>query len=58
MESATEPIAAPPSDLPPEIRGEPPPRAGGLFTLLRFMRRKGMLNLKYARLLVRLGPGS
>jgi acetyltransferase-like isoleucine patch superfamily enzyme len=54
MEGATEPIAAPPSDLPPEIR-EPPPRAGGLFTLLRFMRRKGMLNPKYARLLVRLG---
>jgi acetyltransferase-like isoleucine patch superfamily enzyme len=55
MEGATEPIAAPPSDLPPEIRGEPPPRAGGVLTLLRFMRRRGMLNLKYARLLVRLG---
>jgi acetyltransferase-like isoleucine patch superfamily enzyme len=55
MEAATEPIAAPPSDLPPEIRGEPPPRRGGLLTLLRFMRRKGMLNLKYTRLLVRLG---
>jgi acetyltransferase-like isoleucine patch superfamily enzyme len=55
VESATEPIAAPPSDLPPEIRGEPPPLHGGLPTLLRFMRRKGMLNAKYARLLVRLG---
>ncbi len=55
MESATEPIAAPPSDLPPEIRGEPPPRNGGLLTLLRFMRRKGMLNLKYLRLIARLG---
>jgi acetyltransferase-like isoleucine patch superfamily enzyme len=55
MEGATEPIAAPPSDLPPELRGPPPPRKGGLLTLLRFMRRKGMLNLKYGRLIVRLG---
>jgi acetyltransferase-like isoleucine patch superfamily enzyme len=55
VESATEPIAAPPSDLPPEIRGEPPPLHGGVPTLLRFMRRKGMLNAKYARLLLRLG---
>jgi acetyltransferase-like isoleucine patch superfamily enzyme len=55
MEGATEPIAAPPSDLPPEIRGEPPPRSGGPLTLIRFMRRKGMLNAKYGRLIVRLG---
>ncbi|HEX2413633.1 MAG TPA: acyltransferase [Thermoleophilaceae bacterium] len=55
MESATEPIAAPPTDLPAEIRGEPPPRHGGLLTLLRFMRRKGMLNFKYLRLIGRLG---
>jgi acetyltransferase-like isoleucine patch superfamily enzyme len=55
MESATEPIAAPPSDVPPEIRGEPPPLHGGLPTLLRFMSGKGMLNAKYARLLLRLG---
>jgi acetyltransferase-like isoleucine patch superfamily enzyme len=55
MESATEPIAAPPSDLPDELRGPPPPRHGGLLTLLRFMRRHGMLNRKYARLIVRLG---
>jgi acetyltransferase-like isoleucine patch superfamily enzyme len=55
MESATEPIAAPPTDLPLEIRGEPPPRHGGLLTLLRFMRRKGMLNFKYLRLIARLG---
>src|SRR5687767_13289503 len=55
VESATEPIAAPPLDLPPEIRGEPPPLHGGLPTLLRFMRSKGMLNAKYARLLLRLG---
>jgi acetyltransferase-like isoleucine patch superfamily enzyme len=50
-----EPVAAPPADLPPEVRGAPPPLAGGLPTLLRFMRRNGMLNLKYALLLVRLG---
>ena len=55
MESATEPIAAPPSDLPEELRGPPPPRHGGLLTLLRFMRAHGMLNLKYGRLIVRLG---
>jgi acetyltransferase-like isoleucine patch superfamily enzyme len=55
MEGATEPIAAPPSDLPEELRGPPPPRSGGLLTLLRFMRRHGMLNLKYGRLIVRLG---
>jgi acetyltransferase-like isoleucine patch superfamily enzyme len=55
MESATEPIAAPPSDLPEELRGPPPPRSGGLLTLLRFMRRHGMLNFKYLRLIARLG---
>jgi acetyltransferase-like isoleucine patch superfamily enzyme len=55
MESATEPIAAPPSDVPEELRGPPPPRSGGLLALLRFMRRKGMLNLKYGRLIARLG---
>src|SRR3954467_2969984 len=38
-----------------ELRGPPPPRRGGLLTLLRFMRRHGMLNLKYGRLIVRLG---
>src|ERR671925_36487 len=55
MESATEPIAAPPSDLPEELRGPPPPRHGGLLTLLRWMRAHRMLNLKYGRLIVRLG---
>ena len=55
MESATEPLAAPPSDVPLELRGAPPPREGGLLTLLRFLRAKGMLNTKYGRLLVRLG---
>jgi acetyltransferase-like isoleucine patch superfamily enzyme len=54
MESMSEPIAAPPSDLPEELRGAPPPRHGGLPTLLRFMRRQRMLNAKYARLLLRL----
>src|SRR5215217_9157950 len=38
-----------------ELRGPPPPRRGGLLTLLRFMRRHGMLNLKYGRPIVRLG---
>jgi acetyltransferase-like isoleucine patch superfamily enzyme len=50
-----ESLAAPPVELPPELRGTPPPREGGLLVLLRFMRHKGMLNLKYARLLLRLG---
>jgi acetyltransferase-like isoleucine patch superfamily enzyme len=55
MEGATEPVAAPPAELPPELRGPPPPARGGLPALLRFMRRNGMLSAKYARLLVRLG---
>ena len=55
MEGATEPIAAPPSDVPAEIRGEPPPLRGGPLALLRFMRSKGMLNAKYAWLILRLG---
>jgi acetyltransferase-like isoleucine patch superfamily enzyme len=55
MEPAAEPILAPPSDLPDELRGPPPPRSGGLVALLRFMRRHGMLNLKYGRLVIRLG---
>jgi acetyltransferase-like isoleucine patch superfamily enzyme len=55
MEPAAEPILAPPSDLPDELRGPPPPRSGGLFSVLRFMRRHDMLNLKYGRLAVRLG---
>jgi acetyltransferase-like isoleucine patch superfamily enzyme len=55
MESVTRPLAAPPVEVPLELRGTPPPREGGLLTLLRFMRRRHMLNLKYGRLLLRLG---
>jgi acetyltransferase-like isoleucine patch superfamily enzyme len=55
MDPAPEPVAAPPSDLPLELRGLPPPRHGGLLTLLRFMRRHGMLNFRYGRLILRLG---
>jgi acetyltransferase-like isoleucine patch superfamily enzyme len=55
MEGTAEPVAAPASDLPPELRAAPPPRHGGPLVLLRFMRRQGMLNAKYARLLLRLG---
>jgi acetyltransferase-like isoleucine patch superfamily enzyme len=35
------------------IRGDPPPRSGGLLTLLRFMRRNKMFNLKYFGLILR-----
>ena len=55
MEGATEPVAAPPAELPPELRGPPPPRRGGPIALLRFMRRNGMLNAKYLRVVLRLG---
>ncbi len=55
MEGVTEPIAAPLSDLPPEIRGAPPPRRGGPVALVRFLRSRGMLNAKYGRLALRLG---
>ncbi len=47
-------LARPTVDVPPAIlRGEPPPLHGGALTLLRFMRRNGMLNHRYARLLLR-----
>src|SRR4051812_25712350 len=49
-----ESLTAPPSDAPLEVRGAPAPLHGGLFTLLRFMRRHRMLNLRYARLIVRM----
>jgi acetyltransferase-like isoleucine patch superfamily enzyme len=47
-------LEAPRTDAPLEIRNAPPPLNGGLLTLLRFMRRHGMLNFKYGRLLVRM----
>ncbi len=51
----TDPLPGPPpSDVPLEVRTAPPPRRGGPLTLLRFMRRHGMLTPGYARLLVRL----
>ncbi len=50
-----DPVAAPPQELPVELRGPPPPRHGGPLTLLRFMRRKGMLTPKYLRLIAALG---
>src|SRR3954451_5674698 len=56
METATRDIAGPPPTGGEEgLRLPPPPRSGGLLTLLRFMRRHGMLTPKYARLIVRLG---
>jgi acetyltransferase-like isoleucine patch superfamily enzyme len=54
VKSAAEPTAAPSCDPPPEVRRPPGPLHGGPLTLLRFMRRKRMLNAKYARLLARL----
>jgi acetyltransferase-like isoleucine patch superfamily enzyme len=52
-----DPAAAPPEidAVPAAVRGNPPPRHGGPLALLRFMRSHGMLNLKYARLIARLG---
>jgi len=47
-------LAPPPVDLPHELRAAPPPLHGGPLTLLRFMRRNGMLNRWYAVLLLRL----
>jgi acetyltransferase-like isoleucine patch superfamily enzyme len=50
-----EPVLAPPLvDLPHEVRAAPPPLRGGPLTLLRFMRRNGMLNRRYALLIARL----
>jgi acetyltransferase-like isoleucine patch superfamily enzyme len=48
-------VAAPPQieGVPAAVRGEPPPRHGGPLTLLRFLRAKGMLSPKYARLALR-----
>lgn len=49
---ATKPEAA--AQAAPLVFGEPPPLHGGPLTMARFMRRHGMLNLSYARLLARL----
>jgi acetyltransferase-like isoleucine patch superfamily enzyme len=42
------------TDLPPELRGPPPPLRGGVPALLKFMRRHRMLNAEYGVLIVRL----
>src|SRR5919206_737350 len=47
MATASRPAAAPP------VYGVPAPLHGGPLALARFLRRNGMLNLKYARLLAR-----
>jgi acetyltransferase-like isoleucine patch superfamily enzyme len=53
MERVLSPVPSPP--VAPQWRDAPPPLHGGPVTLLRFMRRHGMLTPGYARLLVRLG---
>src|SRR3954469_8629419 len=47
-------LEAPRTDAPLEIRSAPAPPHGGFLTLLRFMRKHGMLNFKYARLIARM----
>jgi acetyltransferase-like isoleucine patch superfamily enzyme len=57
MEAATREIAGPPPTGLEDVTGLRPPPApphGGPLTLLRFMRRHGMLTPKYGRLIVRL----
>lgn len=49
-----EPTTAQPTAVPDAVRRAPAPLHGGPLTLLRFLRRHGMLNPKYARLMVRL----
>jgi acetyltransferase-like isoleucine patch superfamily enzyme len=44
-------VTRPPRAL--QVRGTPPPLGGGPLALLRFLRRNGMLNAKYARLMLR-----
>ena len=46
-------VARPKQPRPLQVRGAPAPLHGGPLTLLRFMRRHGMLNLKYGRLIAR-----
>jgi acetyltransferase-like isoleucine patch superfamily enzyme len=43
-----------PTEVPGELRRAPAPLHGGPLTVLRFMRRNGMLNHRYGRLIVRL----
>jgi acetyltransferase-like isoleucine patch superfamily enzyme len=45
---------APREALPPQVRGEPPPRKGGPVALLRFLYEHRMLTWGYARLALRL----
>jgi len=52
MERVLSPVQSPP--VAPAWRDAPPPLHGGPLTLLRFMRRHGMLTPSYARLLARL----
>jgi acetyltransferase-like isoleucine patch superfamily enzyme len=47
-------LEAPRTDAPVELRRAPAPLHGGVPTLLRFMAKHGMLNFKYARLLLRM----
>jgi len=55
MEPVLSPSAIGSEPAPPiELRGDPLPRTGGPIALLRFARRHGMLNAKYARLMLRL----
>jgi len=51
-----EPTVSPPEieSVPAAVRADPPPRRGGPLTLLRFTRRHGMLDSRYAGLLLRL----
>jgi acetyltransferase-like isoleucine patch superfamily enzyme len=44
-------VLEPPRAL--NVRGEPPPLRGGPLTFVRFLRAHGMLNLAYARLMLR-----
>ena len=49
-------VLSPPATIgaAPQVRGEPPPRHGGPVFVARWMRAHGMLNHRYARLLLRL----
>ena len=53
MEPSLSPPTDPATGSAPQLRGEPPPLHGGPLAFLRFARAHGMLNAKYARLIVR-----